>query len=86
MNLDEYRKDINKIDEKLSELFQERLMIVEKIALYKKEHDIEIYDKTREEQVVINALNTLKNEKFSEEIKEFFKSMMDISKSYQKKL
>lgn len=86
MNLDKYREDINEIDVKLSELFQQRLTIVEKIALYKKENNIEIYDKNREEQVVINALNTLKDEKFSEEIREFFKSMMDISKSYQKKL
>lgn len=86
MSLDKYRKDINEIDEKLSELFQERLRIIEKIALYKKENNIEIYDKTREEQVVIKALNTLKDEKFSDEIKEFFKSMMDISKEYQKKI
>lgn len=86
MSLDKYRNDINEIDKKLSELFQERLRIVEKIALYKKENNIEIYDRTREEQVIINVLNTLQDKEFSDEIKEFFKSLMDISKSYQKKL
>lgn len=81
--LDFYRKEIDDIDKTLVKLFEKRLDIVKKVATYKKEHDLPIFHSSREEEVIKKALNTLNNREYSEELIDYMKKIMEISKHVQ---
>ena len=50
MDLQDYRKQIDRIDNELLHLFKERMDVVRQVALYKKEHGLPILDATREQE------------------------------------
>lgn len=82
-SLDELRQKIDQVDSKLVELFEERLDLVEKIAKYKEEKGLPIFDSCREKQVLEKTLSRLKNKTRAKQIEEFFKNLMLISRNYQ---
>lgn len=49
--LDDYRKEINQIDEALYALYKKRLNVSRQVGAYKEEHGIAILDETREEVI-----------------------------------
>ena len=51
MELNELRKQIDKVDKQMAKLFEERMDIVKQIGNYKKEHNLPILDKERENLV-----------------------------------
>ena len=61
LDLGEIRKRIDQIDRKLVELIEERLEIVKEVALYKKENNMKIFDRKREEEVIDKNLSNVKN-------------------------
>lgn len=75
--IDEIRKDIDKIDEKILDLLAERLKKVSLISKYKKENRIPKFQKEREEEI----LNRLKKiGKLREEyIEDIFKRIIEES-------
>ena len=48
--MDELRGQIEKIDEQMIDLFEERMGISAKVASYKKEHGIPVLDEEREKK------------------------------------
>ena len=84
LDLGEIRKRIDQIDKKLVELIEERLEIVKEVALYKKENNMKIFDRKREEEVVYKNLSNVKNEELKHYIEIILKDIMDSSKEYQK--
>lgn len=52
------RKEIEKMDSKIFELLQKRFLIVEKIGKIKKENNIKIIDRKREEKIIEKAINS----------------------------
>lgn len=84
-NLDDYRAEIDEIDKQLTELFEKRMDIVLKVAQYKKDNNMEIFQNGREEEVLNKAVNNLKNKDYTKEIKEFLNSTMEISRGLQKR-
>ena len=48
MDLQDYRAQIDKVDDQLLSLFKERMGISGKIAQFKKEHGLQALDATRE--------------------------------------
>jgi len=81
--LAEYRKEIDRIDKELTSLFEERMNFALKIAQYKKENNIAILQNGREDEVLERAVSNLKNKDYSDEIKSFLTSTMEISRSLQ---
>ena len=49
--LEQARKKINEIDEKMAKLFEERMEASKEVALYKKENALPIVDKMREKEL-----------------------------------
>jgi len=49
--LEKYRKEIDKIDEKIIELLHARTAVVYEISRYKAQHNIMTLDKKREEEI-----------------------------------
>lgn len=56
------RNLINEIDEKILDLINERISLAKKIGVVKKQNGIEIVDKEREQEILIN-LTAKANEK-----------------------
>lgn len=84
--LEQYRKDIDAIDQELTRLFELRLNTVLKVGDYKKQHDLPVLDASREQAVIEKNIGRLKDPRFEPEVTQFFRSMMDITKETQEKL
>jgi len=83
MHIDDLRKEINDLDEKIAELFEKRMKVAEGIARYKSDNNLPILDKKREELLLEKNLKYIKNSQLEKYYKDFLVSFMDISKDYQ---
>ncbi|WP_208560705.1 chorismate mutase [Marinilactibacillus kalidii] len=84
--LEQYRQEIDAIDQDLTRLFEARLKTVLKVGDYKKAHDVPVLDASREQKVIEKNVARLKDKQFEEELTKFFQSMMDITKETQTKM
>lgn len=84
--LDNARTKINEIDRKIAELYEERMDAVTDVIAHKLEHNLPIFDETREQIVIDNNSKLIKNPKYIKYYKEFIKETMENSKKYQKTL
>jgi len=85
MNIEDLRIEINKIDEKIAKLFEERMELVSKIAIYKKENSLTIEDKNREQEILEKSYERVKSDlvKYHQELE---KKLIELSKEYQKEV
>lgn len=84
--LEQYRQEIDAIDQDLTRLFEARLKTVLKVGAYKKQHDLPVLDASREQKVIAKNIERLEDKQFEEELTKFFQSMMDITKETQTKM
>ncbi|MDR3156634.1 MAG: chorismate mutase [Lactobacillales bacterium] len=85
MNLDEIRKEIDKIDQALAPLIEERVRLVTKIARFKEGTRIPVFDEDRERKVLKNVEKLVASKQLREVVSESFQALMDVSKKYQLK-
>lgn len=83
--LSEARNDINRIDEAMAALFSERMEAAGRIAAYKKEHGLAVFDAKREAEVIENNAQRIKDDELRALYVEFLRHLMDLSKTYQRK-
>lgn len=81
--LDEARIKINEIDEKMIELFKERMAAVLDVLKYKKEHNLPVLDENREIALIEKNLELLQDESLKEYYLIFFNGMLEASKKFQ---
>ncbi len=84
VSLEDSRKKIDEIDDKLLKLFEERMKIVVDVALYKKENNLQIFQEDRENIVIEKNTNKVQDENLKKYARQFFKDLMNVSKQYQK--
>ena len=84
--LEQLRNGIDKIDRELLPLFLKRMKLCGQVGEYKKKNDMPVLDSNREKQVLENKMKLLEDKEMSDEVYEFFNSIMTISRTYQKKL
>ena len=84
--LEEARLIINECDKEMIELFKKRMAASKMVACYKKENNLPVLDSSREKEIINKNLNLLNDEELSNYYLEFFKTMLKVSKDYQKKL
>lgn len=77
-----YRKNIDEIDDKIIELLKIRFSIVEDVKKYKKDNNVAVLDKTRENEI-IEKINLLGNQ-YKNEIKKIYQTLLAVSKDLQK--
>lgn len=82
--LEEARNKINKIDEEIVRLFEERMKTVIKVATYKKENNLPIFDSVREQTLLGRNLDFLNDKELAPYYQEFFRALLKVSKDYQK--
>lgn len=84
--LDDYRKSIDELDKKITELFEKRMDVVLKVGEYKKKNGLPIFDKKREDAVIEKNLGYLKNKDYAEETRRFFKRLMETARELESRI
>lgn len=84
MELNELRKEIDKVDKQMAELFEERMNLVKKVGQYKKEHNLPILDKERENLVKEKNHQYIDDKDLLPLYDEFISHLMDLSKRNEK--
>jgi len=83
MDLNDYRAQIDKIDNDLLQLFKERMDVCRHIALYKKEHGLPVLNAERERELLITIEN--KSEEFLRPYTlKLYTTLLELSRDYQK--
>lgn len=85
-NLKDLRQRINKIDDEMIKLFEERMHVSRSVADYKLKHSMQILDKKREEEVISKNLSKLKDKSIKIETEYFLNQVMYISRVLQGKV
>jgi len=82
MDLQELRAEIDKIDEKLIRLINERMDISEKVAIYKKQHDLPILDPVREQEI-LDKISSKAGNKHKSSVIELYALLFKLSRAKQ---
>ena len=81
--LEEARQIINQVDEKMIELFIQRMTAVKHVAEYKLENKLPVLDSSREGEIKAKNLKLLNNAELEKFYLEFFDGVLRSSKDYQ---
>lgn len=82
MKLDELRKNIDEIDDKLLKLFEKRMNISHQVALYKIENGLKVFQSERENAIIDKVRDKAPNG-LENSVETLFTTIMDIGKSRQ---
>ena len=85
MDLKELREKIDKIDDEMVRLFQERMRVSADIAAYKKENGMAVLDKTRENQK-LSDIESKTDDELKSYARALYSFMFELSRSYQNSL
>ena len=80
INLDQMRQDIDNIDEKLTDLFKERMEKSLEIAKYKKDHKVPVFSDKREKEILHKVSEQI-GEPFDGYARLLFNTIFDASRS-----
>ncbi len=86
MNFEKQRKEIDIIDQKMAELFEKRMKVVEEIAKIKKENGLPIHDPIREDEVIKKNKEYISDEKYKVYYHDYMEMLMEISKVFQEEV
>lgn len=84
--LENARKIINEVDKEIADLFAKRMDAVKKVAEYKKQNGMQVFDPAREAEVIERNSKMVEDEELKPYYVSFLQSNMEISKSYQHRL
>ncbi len=82
MEINETRKRINEVDDKILELFLERMELSKEVITYKKEHSLPIVNKEREREILKKVKEKAGDKE--EYAYQLFVKLMDLSKASQR--
>jgi chorismate mutase/prephenate dehydratase len=83
VDIKQLRNEIDDIDSKLVELFEQRMETAIKIAKYKKENNVDVLNSNREREVISKGESNLCNKNLKGSLKKFLNCVMEISKEVQ---
>lgn len=83
MDLDTIRQEIDKIDDQIVQLLEERMHLVEDVVAYKKATGKPILDTKREKVIFEKVKSRVSNKKYEEAIVETFSDILKRSRNYQ---
>ena len=85
-DIKETRERINEIDKEMVRLFEERMDEAKEVFLYKRENNLPIFDKEREDEVLARNSELIENKEYVKYYEEFMENLMNTSKKYQEDL
>jgi chorismate mutase/prephenate dehydratase len=78
------REKINEIDNKIIDLWKDRMEICLSVAQYKKENNLPILDEKREKEL-LDRIGNLAGDELDSYARTLYETIMSISRSYQEK-
>lgn len=81
--LNEYRKEIEAIDEQMQKLFKARMKVVLKVKEYKMANNLPVLDENREITLLSNLSNKYQDDETLQYYQRWMKEMFKLSKEYQ---
>lgn len=81
--LEKCRQIIDEIDTKIIKLYEKRMEVVENVIKYKLENNIPVLDSNREDLMLKNNLEKIKNKRFKNYYKSVLSGFLTASKSLQ---
>lgn len=81
--IDALRHEIDRCDEALIQIFQQRMRLVMEILENKRKNNLPIFQAQREQEVIQNALKTLKEKDYADAVEDFLIQIMKISRKLQ---
>ncbi|MBO4769162.1 MAG: iron-containing alcohol dehydrogenase [Clostridia bacterium] len=85
MGIEDIRKEIDRIDAEMAELFVRRMKASERIAEYKAQNGAPVFDKEREKRIIENGCRRVP-EQIETYYREFISGVIGLSKDLQKSL
>ena len=85
MSLDNFREQIDKIDDELLRLFSERMSVSRQVALYKKEHGLPVLNADRE-RAVLDAARSKTDDELQSYALKLYTTILGLSREYQEEL
>ena len=82
MDLQNYREQIDAIDDQLLQLFKERMSLARQIALYKKAHNLPILDAAREADK-LTVIEEKAGGELSPYSRKLYALIFELSRAYQ---
>ncbi len=82
VELEQYRNEIDNIDDEIAKLFEKRMKIAGNVADYKTKNNLPVINKQREREIISRVTENV-DEQFSMYAKFLFNSMFDVSRAYQ---
>lgn len=83
MNLSEARAEIDAINVAILPLLERRLDVVNDVTAYKREHNMNVLDSSREAAILASIEERVQNPAYSEAIRQIFQAIMDVTKEYE---
>lgn len=84
--MEKLREEIDIIDKNMQNLFIERMQIVKKIAEYKLENQLPVFDLDREKEIIKKNIDEVSNYDFLDLYEDFFRKILELSKKYQERI
>lgn len=81
-NLSVIREKINELDNKIIELWKERMDLCLSVAQYKKENNLPILDEKREKEL-LDRIGNLAGDELDSYARTLYETIMSVSRSYQ---
>ena len=85
-HLDEYREEIDELDEEFAELFEKRFHVVKNIIDYKIENHLPILDEGRELEIIEKNTDRIEDEDLKKYFQKVYQYMITVSKEYQEEV
>lgn len=86
MDLKELRDQIDEADEQIVKLFEKRMAISEKVAEYKIENGVRVFDKKREKEKLATLTSLVSNDFNRHGVQELYEQIMSMSRKLQYQL
>ena len=85
MELSEIRNEIDKLDKQIQNLFEERMLLCQDVARYKKAHNMPVFQAGREQQI-LDRVESNARDGLGLASRTMFANMMSISSQLQQKM
>ena len=85
-NLELARMIIYEVDREIAVLWEKRMQAVKMVVEYKMEHQLPVFDGTREKEVIERNSSLIQDEQLKSYYVETLQMMMEISKKYQREI
>ena len=85
-NIEVVRGEIREADRQMAAIFEKRMRAVREIAVYKKEHGLQIENKEQERKVLEANASFIEDEMIRQYYLTIMKDVIEVSKMYQERL